>query len=89
MWSYIHIAIREVARVAGFPQRNTLVALFDTCVHDFCGTTVLIGISLDVRKLEILFHETLSYTNRKSIKALWAYTVPYTPTGNYEGWLKL
>jgi len=63
-----------VARVAGFPQRNTLAALFDTHIHDLhrhiCGTTVLIDITLDVRKLEILFHETLSYTNRKRIKAL-------------------
>jgi len=74
MCSYIHIAIREVARVAGFQQRNTLAALFDTHIHDFqrhiCGTTVLISISLDVRKLHILFLETVSYTNRKSIKAL-------------------
>jgi len=63
-----------VARVAGFPQRNTLAALFDTRIHDFhrhiCGIIVLIGISLDVRKLETVFHETLSYTNRTSIKAL-------------------
>jgi hypothetical protein len=69
-----------VARVAGFPERNTLVALFDTRIHDLhrhiCGTTVLISISLDVRKLEILLHETLSCTNRRSIKALRAYTVP-------------
>ena len=60
--------------MAGFPQRSTLVALFDTRIHDFhrhiCDTTVLISISLDVRKLEILFHETLSYTDKKSMKVL-------------------